>query len=107
MAEGAPRWPRSPDFMASLAGFVGIVFAEISYFTRCFVVTVLALPEKFDMASVVKGNVSVFGREYHRVRSLDDWNINQQNNQQGSDPFHDESPLAGYHEFLRYAGYCG
>lgn len=86
--------------MASLAGFVCVVFTKIDYFSRGFLVTVLAIPEEVGVTSVVEGYISVFRREYHDIRSLDNRNMNHGNNKQGQDPFHDAGPFTGYHEFL-------
>lgn len=94
VAEAAARWPSSPHLVASLAGLMSVVFAEIGNSSRGFVVTVLAFLEEIRVVFVIKGNISVFCREYHGIRSLDDGYVNHQNNQQGYGPFHDESPLA-------------
>lgn len=63
--------------MASLTGFVSVVFAEIDYFPRGFIVTVLAVPEEVGVTLVVECYVSAFGREDHGIRSLDDRDMNQ------------------------------
>jgi hypothetical protein len=49
-----------PYFTAPLAGFMGVVFAEINYFAGSFLVTVFAVPEKVDVAFVVERYVATF-----------------------------------------------
>jgi hypothetical protein len=60
MAVPTAGWSGPSYFMAPLAGFMGVILAEIDYFAWCFLVTIFAVPEKVDVTFVVERYVATF-----------------------------------------------